>query len=70
MDRSKGGYNKRLVLTMPARRSFSIRARHKNWWCFRFVLPVRALAWPHKRSVSLPSVSAITTAKHKNIDKS
>jgi hypothetical protein len=27
----KRGYNKRLVLTMPARRSFSIRARHKNW---------------------------------------
>ncbi len=44
--------NKRLVLTMPARRSFSIRARHKGLGgSVGFVLPVRALAWLHKRGV-------------------
>ncbi len=37
VERGDGGVskcvwpNKRLVLTMPARRSFSIRARHKSW---------------------------------------
>ena len=45
--------NKRLVLTMPARRSFCICARHYGLGSgVGFVLPVRALAWPYKRGVS------------------
>ena len=45
--------NKRLVLTMPAHRSFCIRARYKGLGSgVGFVLPVRALAWPYKRGVS------------------
>jgi len=45
--------NKALVLTMPARCSFGIIARHKGLGGgFGFVLPVRALAWPHNAGVS------------------
>jgi hypothetical protein len=51
--RKKRIANKHLVLTMPARRSFSIIARHNGLGVvFGFILPFRALAWPHKRSVS------------------
>jgi hypothetical protein len=45
--------NKALVLTMPARGSFCIIARHKGLGGgFGCVLPVRALAWPHNAGVS------------------
>jgi len=48
-----GSANKALVLTMPARRSFGIIARHKGLGGgLGFVLPVRALAWPHNAGVS------------------
>jgi hypothetical protein len=40
--------NKQMVLTMPARGSFYIIARHTGLGGgFGVVLPVRALAWPH-----------------------
>jgi hypothetical protein len=58
VERGNGGVfehvwpNKRLVLTMPARRSFCICARYYGLGSgVGFVLPVKALAWPHKRSV-------------------
>ena len=45
--------NKRLVVTMPARRNFCICARYYGLGSgIGFVLPLRALAWPHKRGVS------------------
>lgn len=44
--------NKALVLTMPARGNFSIRARHKRLGGgFGVVLPHTAPAWPHNAGV-------------------
>ncbi len=44
--------NKRLVLTMPARRSFSIRARHKNW-VVNFASFCRSGRWHGRTSEAL-----------------
>jgi len=42
------GANKQMVLTIPARRSFYIIARHKGLGSgVGFILPVRARVWPH-----------------------
>jgi hypothetical protein len=44
--------NKALVLTMPARYSFGIRACHNGLGGgFSVVLPHTALAWPHNAGV-------------------
>ena len=46
--------NKALVLTMPARGSFNMLSRHNGLGGFvGFVLPVRALAWPHNAGVRI-----------------
>jgi hypothetical protein len=46
--------NKALVLTMPARGSFGIRARHNGLGGgVGFILPHTALAWPHNAGVRL-----------------
>jgi hypothetical protein len=48
--------NNSLVMTVPARRSFTIIARHKGFvCCFGFVLPVKARVRPHKLGVSCRS---------------
>jgi hypothetical protein len=45
--------NNSLVMTAPARRSFSIISRHKGFvLCSNFVLPVKARVRPHKLGVS------------------
>jgi hypothetical protein len=45
---------------MPACRSFKIIARHKGLGGYiGFVLPLRALAWPHNAGVSHASADSI-----------
>jgi hypothetical protein len=58
--------NKRLVLTMPARRSFNIRARHKHW-VVAFASCCRSGRWHGRTSEALDEASQIQTSDFKPI---